>query len=59
LACDPDSSVREAVATHRNLPTRALTTLLTDASERVVRAAAASPTLPAPEMERLLVLAGL
>ena len=56
LARDPLPKVRQAVAAHRNLPTRWLIALLDDRFEAVAVAAAGSPHLPVEEMERLVAL---
>ncbi|MET9225983.1 hypothetical protein [Lentzea sp. NPDC003310] len=57
LAEDPDPTVRREVAGHPTLPVASLIALLDD--ERTARAAAASPWLPAEQVERLLALGGL
>jgi hypothetical protein len=59
LAADPDTSVRQAVAQHPNLPTPALIGLLSDDATWVAEAAAGSPYLPVSRMEWLLTLADL
>ncbi|HEY0699883.1 MAG TPA: hypothetical protein VGD43_18990, partial [Micromonospora sp.] len=59
LATDPDSSVRQAVAGHPNLPVHLRRALLADPTEWVAHAAAAAATLPVSEMNRLLTLAAV